>query len=124
MRGKLIKVRAKKTLEGIFTIGDILHVQSVLLDKPKFLHGAMGVWLNAKKEPEGLLPKFKDLELYQMEEKTLGDGKTKNYRVNVCEDTYAPVGSFSHAIIITSDGKEHSDKILGNKSLSYAFEKI
>ena len=128
MRGKLISVTAKHTLEGMFNIGDKLHVQSILHDEPKFIHGGLGAWYDSKYEPNGLTWPFKDddeniLPLHQVEELIVGDGKTKNYKANVCEDTYAPVGSYSHSIIILADGTEYSDAILGNKTLNYTFDK-
>ena len=128
MRGNLIPVTAKHTLDGIFNKGDEVFVQSVLYDKPKFIHGGLGAWYDSNYEPNGLTRPFKDedgniLPLQQVEEFTLGDGKTKNYRANVCEDTYAPVGSYSHSLIILADGTEYSDAILGNRTLNYTFDK-
>ncbi len=125
MRGKLIPVRAKKTIEGVFNEGEELHIQSVLLDEPKYLHGrlAIAVLDNKALGITNCTPELKDEPVYT---KDMMDKYWKNgqHLVKVCEDTYAEIGTYSHTLILTNDGRELSDKILGNRRLDYAFEKI
>ena len=120
LRGTKIPVRAKKRIEGVFEIGDELSIQAILYDKPKLLHRAIGCAFLGDGTPIGFhsYPEVMDKEVG---EKVLKDGQ---YIAKVFEDCYAPVGSLNHFVIITADGREHSDKILSPRRLNYTFDKI
>ena len=124
LRGKKIPVVAKKRIPHVCEIGDNLTVQSVLLSKPKPLLNALcGAYVDGKLM--GMLSCPKQLKDEPVGTKLMMDDIHKGqYLVKAFDATYAPIGSYNYSTITTEDGTEYGDDILGNRSLSYAFDKI
>ena len=125
MRGKLIPVKAKKRIEGVFEIGDELFIQAILHSKPKLLHRAIGCAFLGDGTPIGF-HSYPDVMDKEVGEKVFKDDIHKNgqYLAKVFEESYAPVGSLNYFVIITADGREHNDKILSPRRFDYVFDKI
>jgi len=126
LRGKLIPVKAKHRINGIFEVGDELCVQSVLHNKPKLLVNALCCAYNDKGEILGMRGCPPELSDKPIGTKLMMDSNWNNgqFLIKAFDATYAPIGSYNYSLIILSNGMEYNDSILGYKPLSYAFDKI
>tara|TARA_R110000796_G_scaffold58413_5_gene134962 strand:+ start:42190 stop:42582 length:393 start_codon:yes stop_codon:yes gene_type:complete len=126
LRGKLIPVKAKRRIEGIFEVGDELSVQSILYNKPKLLVNALCGAFNGNDEALGMIGCPPELSDEPIGTKLMMDSNWNNgqYLIKMFDATFAPIGSYNYSVIILTNGMEYNTSILGHKSLSYAFDKI
>ena len=125
MKGKKIKVKAKKSNVPFFNEGDTLYIQSILYDKPHTLVREMASYYH-KDNPE-------NARLGPITAKLAGKpiGTVEKYNDNSgrmvmksCDATIAPRGSYKSGLIITEDGREYPDSIIGHKTFQEVFEKV
>ena len=102
LRGKLISVKAKRRIDGIFEVGDELFVQSILHNKPKLLVNALCGAYNDKDEILGIRGCPPELSDEPIGSKLMMDGKWNNgqYLIKMFDATYAPIGSYNYSLII------------------------
>jgi hypothetical protein len=128
MRGKLIKAKVIKELgflSHIIKLNDEVHIQSILLDEPRLIHGEIGARCDADGKITDLISNIrnhKDFIGKKMHD--IIDLKNGGFATIISEAVYAPIGSYDRCVIIAPCGREISGSYTRPYLLEQLFEKI